>query len=138
MGGIINILCQSESIEDLEESNKILERENITNSARIEVLENWNVQQDKDIAGNTEKVLVNECNEIQSLKNKILSLEIDLNSIRRCPFPSPPDQSSIWKKCSDCDTKFLQNCELENHMVYVHQQEKKHECEICRKQLYLK
>ena len=36
-------------------------------------------------------------------------------------------------KCTFCDAKFDQNCELEKHVVEDHQQEKEHSCEVCDK-----
>ena len=40
-------------------------------------------------------------------------------------------------KCTFCDAKFDQNCELEKHVVEDHQQEKEHSCEVCGKKFFL-
>ena len=41
LGGIRNILCQSEEFENALERVKVLERENIENKLRLESLEHW-------------------------------------------------------------------------------------------------
>ena len=41
LGGIVNILCQSEALEQMEENVKILEQENTTNKVKTEYLDSW-------------------------------------------------------------------------------------------------
>ena len=45
LGGVVNILCQSEALEQMEGKMKTLEQENITNKFKMEHLENWIVKQ---------------------------------------------------------------------------------------------
>ena len=45
LGGVLNILCESEALEQIHEKVKILEQENITNKVKIDYLENWLLKQ---------------------------------------------------------------------------------------------
>ena len=47
LGGIVNILNQSEAFDDVVERTKALEHENVSNKACIEALENWVLRQNQ-------------------------------------------------------------------------------------------
>ena len=90
IGGVLNILSQSEAFEDLEAQVKALTNEDRSNKARIESLENWVMKQDDAIKKLDEKlfrldengVLVKESNEIETIRKKLVSVEIDISSMK--------------------------------------------------------
>ena len=49
LGGIVNIIHQSEAFEAVEAWAKALEQDNVTNKARIEALETWVLKQNEKI-----------------------------------------------------------------------------------------
>ena len=51
LGGIVNILCQSEAFEEADSRIKALEMDNISNKARMEALESWVLEQNDKIVG---------------------------------------------------------------------------------------
>ena len=53
MGGIVNILSQSEEIDDLEKRLKVLECDDQSNKLKIEYLENWVLKQNDIIEDRT-------------------------------------------------------------------------------------
>ena len=91
LGAIVNILCQSEALEQLEEKVKILEQENITNKVKVEYLETWVIKQHDLINDLNHKfsrldkngVLVKESSDIESLRTKVVGIEIDLDVLKR-------------------------------------------------------
>ena len=150
LSGIINILNQSEAFEDLEARSKDLEHQNVTNKARIEALENWVLKRNDAIVELSEKlsrldengVLIKESSDVLTFKKRIGSIEIDLNSLKLTSMKTNGSSKSVninkqSKKCNECDTRFTQNFEMENHMVEAHQRKKQHACDVCDKEFYL-
>ena len=94
IGGVINILSQSEAIEEIEARVKTLEHEDPTNKAKIEYLENWVLKQNKSIDDLTEKlgrldkngVLAKESDDIKALEKKVVGIEIKVTSLKNSPF----------------------------------------------------
>ena len=149
LSGIINILNQSEAFEEIEAISKDLEHQNVTNKARIEALENWVLKQNDAIVDLSEKLscldengfIIKESSDVLTLKKRIGSIEIDLNSLKRTSMKrnessKPLDSNKRSKKCNECDNRFTQNFEMENHMVEAHQRKKQHVCEVCEKEFY--
>jgi len=150
LGGIVNILCQSEALEQMEEKVKILEQENTTNKVKMEYLESWVVKQHEVIEDLNKKfsrldkngVLVKESRDAQSMHKKLLGIEIDVdslkNSLKRKENTKPHPKSSLHaKKCKECGETFTQNSDLEMHVISEHGQEKSFQCEICDKRFVL-
>ena len=77
-GGVVNILHQSEAFEDVEERVKAIEREDVTNKAKIEYLENWVLRQNDTIEKLNEKlsrldengVFVKEAEDLDSIQKR--------------------------------------------------------------------
>ena len=145
LGGIVNILNQSEVIEEMEEKTKVLEYENVGMKARIEALENWVLKQDVRIVELGEKLPQfdhqEESGELKILKNKIQSLEIDVKGLRQVPsrkVENPASEELRVKKCNICGEKFGKNYQLEKHAVEVHNEKKQHHCNVCEKSFYLR
>ena len=149
LSGIINILNQSESFEEQEARSKDLEHQNVTTKAKIEALGNWVLKQNDEVVELREKLsrldengfLIKESSDVLTLKNRIGSLEIDLNSLKRTSMKrnessEPLDINKHSKKCNECDHRFAQNFEMENHMVEAHRQKKQHACDVCEKEFY--
>ena len=88
LGGVVNILSHSEAIDDIEESVKCLKREDCTNKAKIEYLENWVINQDKTIEELNKKltrldesgVLIKETENMENFKKKLITMEIDVGN----------------------------------------------------------
>ena len=152
LGGIVNILNQSESVDDVDERTKALGHENVSNKARIEALENWVLSQNDTIVKLSEKLpngdenreaLATESNELKILGDKIKNLDTDVRSLKKSLTPPKKDNLKVVKvnhpstKCKFCDAKFYQNCQLEKHVVDEHQKEKEHSCEVCGKKFFL-
>ena len=147
LSGIINILCQSEEIEETEEKVKILEQENITNKIKIEYLESWVIQQhdliedlDKKLARlDKNGVLIKESGDTEHLRKKVVGIEIDVNAMKKSSSKhkeptQPPLNSKVQvKKCKECDKTFAKNSDLEVHVVAEHGHEKTFGCETCGK-----
>ena len=90
LGGVINILHQHDTIEEIQKSVNTFDLENLSNRLRIESLENWVLRQSGDIEEVRENIVrldkdgvIDEENQmIESLKRKVTNLEIDLNSLK--------------------------------------------------------
>ena len=138
LGGITNILSQSELFDITLDKTKELETDNLTNKVRLEALENWalklNEKHDKlraDIEGfdplsleqRIDARLDTICEEMGSKKNDVQA-------------PTPQNTHSC-KQCKECAETFSKNYELERHMVNVHGCEKSHSRDICGKKIYL-
>ena len=75
LGGIVNILCQSEAVDQIQEKVKILEQDNVTNKVKMEYLETWVINQHDIIEDLNQKfsrldkngVIVKESSEILSV-----------------------------------------------------------------------
>ena len=89
LGGVINILNQHDALDKLEECIKAHDHKNITNTLRIEALENWVMKQHDTIEILNVKLsmmdvncaIVKESNALQALDKRILSLEVDSRSV---------------------------------------------------------
>ena len=85
LGGIINIISQHDSLQDLEDRIRIVEHNDVTNRTRIESLDNWVGRQGEAIEELNEKlstmdlngVIIIESLEIKSLKKRVVELEIE-------------------------------------------------------------
>ena len=155
LGGVINILAQHDTIASIEEKLKIVQHEIITNNTRIESLENWVLKQDNEINQLNDKlscldrngVVLKDSKEIEDLKKKITSLEIDVNlakkvsnSKTRNKEPELQEMNADSRKkikCETCGKTFKENYELEIH-IEEHDAVKKFKCEVCGKDFYLK
>ena len=145
LGGIINILSQSETVDNILERIEAIEQEKLTNQLRIEALENWVIKLDHQIKEVSEKIEKHqenseECNANSILVEKIASLESNVNSLfskenEQAPKIYEAGNESI--NCKECDAKFSKNCDFEKHMVNEHQQEKEFTCDDCGKRFYL-
>ena len=148
LGGVINILAQHDAIEEIQGKVNLVQHELITNQNRIESLENWVLRQDVTIKELEDKldcfdkngIILKESKAVTGLTKRIVSLEIDIDNVKKCPKPQIPSQmtSSRSKKCGECGESFSKNCELEIHIENVHGKEKEHECETCGKTFHLK
>jgi hypothetical protein len=56
LGGIINILEQHDTIEEMEKRIKVVEEMSLTDKIRIEALENWALKQADDLKVQNERV----------------------------------------------------------------------------------
>ena len=150
LGGIVNILCQSEALEQMEENVKNLEKENTTNKVKIEYLESWVVKQHDLIEDLNQKfsrldkngVLVKESSDSQTIQKKLVAIEIDVdslkNSLKHKESTKPQLNSKLHaRKCKECEETFTKNSDLEMHVITEHEQEKTFQCGICAKRFVL-
>ena len=135
LGGINNVLCQSEVVEDTFERVKVLEVENLTSKTRLEFLENWVLKLNENDIEVRDKIGKLEDVNSSNFEAKIDALDREISSLKKNPEKA---HSPCGKSCSECKEKFSKNCDLENHMVEVHGCEKLHSCEICGKSFLLK
>ena len=80
---------------------------------------------------------VKESEDITVLKKRILSIEIDLETVKSGKCANKADKANSKSnpiKCLECE--FSQNCDLEVH-IKVHEQEKWNECEVWGKGFFL-
>ena len=149
LSGIINIIEQHETVEELEKKIKQLEHIDITTNARLESLESWVLEQNNSIHRLDELLsvmdkngaVVKESKEIKELKGKVNSLEINLKQVR-----IPTEQKTVSErndeqvpksiKCEECNEEFTRNCDLEVHLD-GHTREKEFKCEVCGKGFFL-
>ena len=140
LGGVINILAQHDSLENLETRIDALEKENKTNKTRIESLESWTNKQEEEIKKLTSTIKVFDGNEIkenidvENLKEKVTSLEARMLGGGKLLTNRIVRKKS--KSCHICDKIFDQNCDYEKHME-EHQIEKKYKCDKCGKMFHL-
>ena len=128
LSGIINIVNQHDAIKELKERVQSCEQTNVSNQSRLKNLESWVLRQNESIQCLVEKlstfdengVVIKETKEIENMKKKIVSLEINLNTVksgrnRANNLKTKPSESPGRKKlrCGDCDQTFLKNCDLE-------------------------
>ena len=150
IAGVLNILSQSEAFEDLEAQVKTLTNEDRTNKAKIESLENWVMKQDDAIKKLDEKltrldengVFVKESNEMETIKKKLISVEIDISSMkmqtrREKEGAGVNRTKKNYIKCKKCSKQFEKNSDFEKHMTEEHEQEKKFACQRCGKKFLL-
>ena len=148
LGGVVNILCQSEALEQMQEKMKTLEQENITNKVKMEHLENWIVKQNDLIEDLNQKVsrmdengvIIKESSESESLRKKVWGIEIDVDNLKKKKIkekPKPINSKVHVKKCAECETTFLKNSDLEKHVIDIHGRAKAFKCEVCEKTFVL-
>ena len=137
LGGILNILSQSEQFDNAMDRVNDLENDNIQNKFRLESLENWmlklNEKLDKGLAtvdGTTNTKLEEQIDDVRK----------EFKSLKEAVTAAPASTSCLpkAKSCSKCGETFTRNFELENHMVHFHGLSKTFACDICGKTFYLK
>ena len=69
LGGVINILHQHDTIEEVESRIKVVEQISMTDKIRIEALENWTLKQAEDIKELTERLTI--ADNFGELKGKV-------------------------------------------------------------------
>ena len=142
LGGVVNILIQSEEIEAIEQRVKAMEREDLTNKAKIEYLENWVIKQNDAIEELSKKqdekeVFAKESNADEKLKEKVNGLENEISRLKKenaCTKESLNPKNKI--KCDECGLTFFKTCELELHLE-EHGKKKQFKCEMCAKEFFL-
>ena len=141
LGGIVNILCQSEQLDDVFERVKVLETENVQTKFRLESLENWMLKLNEKTQEATEKI--DTFDGSAQFKEQIEDIRKEFSSLKETivtpeAAESTPTCLPKSKSCNKCGEKFAKNFELENHMVHFHGSDKTNACEICGKTFYLK
>ena len=142
LGGVVNILIQSEEIEAIEQRINAMEREDLTNKAKIEYLENWVIKQNDAIEEiskklNEKEVFAKECNAVEKLKKKVDGIENEMSCLKRGnPFTKEIQNPKTEIKCDECGLTFFKTCELELHLE-EHEKKKQFKCEICAKEFFL-
>ena len=87
LGGITNILCQSDEFENALERVKVLERENIENKLRLESLEHWllklndKMQETNETLGTTDST---------HLKEQMEVIHKEICSMKETALPEGP------------------------------------------------
>jgi len=142
LGGILNILCQSEQFDEAMDRLKALEVENVQNKFRLESLENWLIKMNdktQEAFGKIQKLERTGPKDSTQLKNQIGNISKELCSLKETIL-TPEASTCIPKRksCSECDETFEKTFEMEKHMVNVHGSDKPHACEVCDKTFYLK
>ena len=157
LGGIINIIVQHDTIEELTAKVKDLEIENLTNRTRLESLETWsNVQSGRIETLNKQLervdkngVLVNENDELDLITKKLINLEVEIQSLKKGNINKSKNQRERFRstcgssasthkhKCYLCEIIFEKNCDLELHLAESHEEEKTFKCNDCEKWFYL-
>ena len=152
LGGIINILVQHSALEGLETRVDTLEKENISNKARIESLENWNTKQAdemKKLMKNIEVLDQNvgigkETEDLTILNKKISLVEVEVTNLKSSKHfqsqKSKVNENDVRKTrtfCSVCSETFEKNSDLEMHLMEEHQEQKKFKCKECNKDFML-
>ena len=153
LGGIINIISQHDALQDLENRIKVVEHNDLTNRTRIESLENWVVTQGEVIEELRGKllqldlngVILKESKEVDNLKKKVASLDIDLKLVKN-KSQKGTDQKEITgqnketkskpKACKECGKSFIKNHQLEKHLE-DHAKVKNKKCDVCGKLFFL-
>jgi hypothetical protein len=93
-------------------------------------------------------IVVKENNELSEVKKKVISLEVDLLSIKSRNLSGTARQNSkrrsqqvlveAKKSCQFCASTFQKNCDLEKHVKEEHESaEMNYKCDICDKAFYL-
>ena len=148
LGVVINILSQSEAMEEIEAGAKVLEQENLTNKTKIECLENWVLKQNDSIDDMIDKlarlekngVLVKESADVKALERKLVGIEIEISSLKnsnsRQKDSANPHAHNL-RKCQVCDAKFDKNCDLERHVMEKHEETENFVCTVCDKPFVL-
>ena len=139
LGGVVNIIIQSEEIEAIEHRVTAMEREDITNKAKIEYLENWVINQNDTIKElkDEKEGFTKECNAVENLKKKVDGIENEICCLTKGNAVAKESQNSKKGiKCDECGLTFSKTCQLELHLV-EHEKPKQFKCEICDKEFFL-
>ena len=138
LGGVVNILIQSEGIEAIEKRMKAMECEVLTNKTKIEYLENWVISQNDTIEdlrkklGNVDEEDLSTKNiEVDTLKKKVEGIENEI-----CHLKTTSISTENVIKCEECDKTFTKTYQLELHLE-EHKKKKQFKCEICGKEFFL-
>ena len=142
LGGIQNILSQNEELDDALNRVKVLEIENTETKLRLESIETWLLKvNDKVEHAGIRTGTHGNLKDSEQLENDMETLRNDFTALKETvalTTTSKPIGHSKSKSCNECGEMFLENYELENHMVIFHKLEKSNKCEICGKTFYLK
>ena len=141
LSGVINILIQHDTIENLEIESR-------TTKIRLDMLENWIIKQDetlKELTNNgpiddVNNVTVDKSNNLENLLMKVAyfeSLVKDLKPTNKKNQQKLDNYRSKVIKCDQCHETFEKNCDLEHHME-DHEKAKEHKCDVCRKEFFLR
>ena len=116
LSGIINIIEQNKTVEELEQKIKHLEHSDITTKAKLEALENWVLKQDDNIHQLDELLsvmdkngaVVKESNQIKELARKVSDVETNLRQVRSTTkkinkSEVNDEQVSKSMKCKECN-----------------------------------
>lgn len=136
LGGIVNILYQSEQFDNAMEKVKVLENENVANKFRLESLENWLLKLNDKFQEANEKIEDTGPKE-SYLKDQIDDIRKEFCTLKETIVTEASTCLPKMKSCSQCEGTFSRNVELERHMVHFHRLDKPHACEICGKTFYL-
>ena len=138
LGGVVNILIQSEGIEAIEKRMKAIKCEVLTNKTKIEYLENWVISQNDTIEdlrkklGNVDEEDLSTKNiEVDTLKKKVEVIENEI-----CHLKTTSNSTENVIKCEECDKTFTKTYQLELHLE-EHKKKKQFNCEICGKEFFL-
>jgi hypothetical protein len=130
LSGVINILAQHDTIVETETRIETLEQDKLSNEA----IENWVLKQDVQIKElgakltNMDKngVILEENEDMKTLKQKVMGLEIDLGTMEKIQaYKNQQDKGNLReKKCKDCSQTFARHCDLEHYLESCHSNEK--------------
>ena len=140
LGGVINILHQHDTIDEMDERIKSVEQIITTDKLRIELLENWTKKQAEELKELQDKVEISVLND--SLATKIDAVEKEIISVRNQISQEAAKDPENSKKelslcCNHCDKTFSKAIQLELHME-EHSLVKNYSCDICAKEFHLK
>ena len=147
LGGVINILNQHDTIEEMDRRIKAVESSNLTDKLRIEFFEDWTMKQSENIINLDEKVLTSlseKSNEVKDIQTEINNIKIDFGTLKsekvdttNYQIGNGTGKKEISLSCKHCDNFFIRAIDLENHME-EHELEKNHMCVVCGKNFHLK
>ena len=142
LGGIINILNQHDTIDDLDERIKAVENMTLTDKLRIESFEDWAQKQAKNINNLEDQVsnVIENASKVNDISERTDKLELEFNKSKILKGDITNDRigkQEVVLNCEHCDCKFGQAISLENHME-EHGLVKSHPCEVCGKDFHLK
>ena len=124
LGGVINILHQHDTIDNMASRLKAAEESSLGDKIRLESLENWVLRQSDELKNQNERLDKLKPNEPET-KNKEDIENLD----------SPRKQLSL--NCKHCDLTFTNACKFEQHLE-DHGLERKYSCDVCGKNFHLK
>ena len=119
LGGVINILHQHDTIEEVESRIKVVEQISMTDKIRIEALENWTLKQAEDIKELTERLTFVTKNtiidDVDELKGKVDILE---GSMKILTSGTKGEDGGVSDQCKDFPTHVTQN--LQDLLAWKH------------------